>query len=164
MVHHTADLAYHAFGILCAKGDEEMRCENIKTILIFTIVVLLCSMADIFAADSVEWTIQRTLQLEESAVDVAIAPDGRRIFVLTDQGKIMIYSSNLRVEAEMDVGKDVSQIKIGPQWDTLILNNRKNKTVQIISLDFIRNIDVSGSPYKGPEDAPVVVAVFSDFE
>ena len=121
-------------------------------------------MANLSAADPIEWTILRTLQLDESAVDVAVSRDGRRIFVLTDQGKIIIYSPNTKVEAEIDVGKDVNQIKVGPKGDILILNNRKDKAVQLIAIDFIKNINVSGSPFKGPEDAPVVVAVFSDFE
>jgi hypothetical protein len=39
-----------------------------------------------------------------------------------------------------------------------------NKTVEIVTIDFIQNINVSGSPFKGPEDAAVVIAVFDDFE
>lgn len=140
-----------------------MRWKN-TIIALFIIVPLLCYTSISSAADSVEWTILNTLQLEESAIDVAISPDGQRIFVLTDQGKLIRYSLITKVEAEIDVGKDVIQIKLGPRGDIIFLNNRKDKTVQLISLDFTRNIDVSGSPIKGQEDAPVVVAVFSDFE
>jgi hypothetical protein len=53
---------------------------------------------------------------------------------------------------------------MGPGGDSLILNSNKNKTVQIIVLDFIQNINIFGSPYKGSDDAPVVVAVFDDFQ
>jgi hypothetical protein len=38
------------------------------------------------------------------------------------------------------------------------------KTVQVVSLDFFQKINVSGAPFKGPEDAAVVIAVFDDFE
>jgi hypothetical protein len=35
---------------------------------------------------------------------------------------------------------------------------------EILVLDFIQNIDVSDSPFKGPADAAVTIAVFSDFQ
>ena len=55
-------------------------------------------------------------------------------------------------------------IKPGPREDILFLSSRKDMTVKLITLDFIRNIDVSGAPFKGAADAPVVIAVFDDFE
>ena len=141
-----------------------MRWRIMKPIILIAIGLLFFSMGNLSYADSVEWTIMKTLQLKASAVDVVPSPDGKRIFVLTDQGKIIIYSSISKVEGEIDVGKEINQIKLGPKGDILILNNRKNKTVQFVSFDFIQNINVAGSPFKGPEDAPVVLAVFSDFE
>jgi hypothetical protein len=36
--------------------------------------------------------------------------------------------------------------------------------VEVIALDFIRKINATGSPSKGRTDAPVTVAVFSDFQ
>ena len=55
-------------------------------------------------------------------------------------------------------------IKVGPEQDILLLTSRQNKTVEILVLDFIQNLDVSSSPFKGPADAVVTVAVFSDFQ
>jgi hypothetical protein len=48
--------------------------------------------------------------------------------------------------------------------DVLFLSSHKNKTVKIILLDFILDISIAGSPYKGPDTAPVVITVFSDFQ
>ena len=141
-----------------------MKLKDIKTFILLTIVIVPFSITNIFASDSVEWTIQKTLQLEAVPNDVAVSPDGRRIFVLTDQGEILIYSSAGKVEAKIDVGKHVDKIQMSPKGDVLILNSRKNKTVQVITLDFIQNINVSGSPFKGPEDASIVIAVFDDFQ
>ena len=95
---------------------------------------------------------------------MVISPDGRRIFVLTNQGEILVYSSTTNLEATLKVGKQVDQIKLGPGEDTLILKSSKDKTVQLVGLDFIQNINVSGAPFKGPEDAAVVIAVFDDFQ
>jgi hypothetical protein len=130
----------------------------------FTILIVLGCFVDGLAADSVEYNIQKTLQLEAAPIDVAIAPDGKRIFVLTDQGEILIYSSTAQIEAKINVGAHVDQIKLGPKGNTLIISSRENKTVEIVTLDFIYKINVSGSPFKGVQDAPVVIAVFDDFQ
>ena len=141
-----------------------MKLEKIKLILLLTMAIVLGAFTYSFASDNVEWDIYKTLKLEESPIDVAITPDGRRIFVLTDQGEIVIYSSAGNMEAKIDVGKHVDQLKLGPRGDSLILSSGQNKTVDIVTLDFIQQINVSGSPFKGPEDAAVVIAVFDDFE
>ena len=141
-----------------------MKLKDIKTFILLTIVIVPFSITNIFASSSVEWNIQKTLQLEAVPNDVAVSPDGRRIFVLTDQGEIFIYSSTNKVEAKINVGKHVDKIQMNPKGHILILNSRKNKTVQVITLDFIQNINVSGSPFKGPEDASIVIAVFDDFQ
>jgi hypothetical protein len=84
--------------------------------------------------------------------------------VLTEQGQILIYASGGPFLDKIDVGNQFDHIKVGPGGDYLVLNSRKNKSVQVITLDFIQDINVSGSPFKGSENAPVVVAVFDDFE
>jgi hypothetical protein len=141
-----------------------MKLKKIKLILLLTMTIVASAFTNSFAADNVEWDVYKTLKLEESPIDVAITPDGRRIFVLTDQGKVAIYSSAGKIEAKIDVGQHVDQLKLGPRGDSLILTSGKNKTVEIVTIDFVQNINVSGSPFKGPEDAAVVVAVFDDFE
>ena len=141
-----------------------MKPKKIKLILLLTMAIVLGAFTNSFASDSVEWNVYKTLKLEESPIDVALSPDGRRIFVLNDQGEIVIYSSAGKIEAKIDVGKHVDQLKLGPRGDSLILSSSKNKTVEIVTLDFIQNINVSGSPFKGPADAPVVIAVFDDFQ
>ena len=127
-------------------------------------VIVVGAAVNIFAAGNVEWNILKTLQLEATPIDVAITPDGRRIFVLTDQGEVVIYSSTGKMEAKIDVGQHVDQLKLGPKGTSLILSSGRNKTVQIVALDFIQKINVSGAPFKGPEDAAMVIAVFDDFQ
>ncbi len=113
---------------------------------------------------TVEWDIPKTFNLKTPPLDMAISRNGSWIFVLTDQGEILIYSSRGSLYDTIDIGKDVDQIKAGPMDELLILKSRKNKTVQLLTLDFIKTIDISGSPFKGKAAAPVVVAVFSEFQ
>ena len=141
-----------------------MQFKNKKTIVVLTISIVLGSITMSHAAASVEWNVQKTLQLESAPVDVAVSADGKQIFVLTEQGQILIYASGGPFLDKIDVGNQFDHIKVGPGGDYLVLNSRKNKSVQVITLDFIQDINVSGSPFKGSENAPVVVAVFDDFE
>ena len=116
------------------------------------------------ASDNLEWDVFQTLNLDASPIDVAVTYDGRKLFVLTDQGEILVYSTSKQPEAKINVGKHVDGIKLGPRGDTLILSSGKNKTVQMVTIDFIQTINTAGSTFKGQEDAPIVIAVFDDFQ
>ena len=141
-----------------------MKPEKIILILLLVTAFVLGVFTNSFASDNVKLNLYKTLQLDKTPIDVAVSPDGRRIFVLTDRGEVVIYSSAGKIEAKIDVGQHVDQLKLGPKGDSLILSSGKNKTVEIVTIDFVQQINVSGSPFKGPEDAAVVIAVFDDFE
>ena len=112
----------------------------------------------------VEWQIINTLTIDGTPLDMAISPDGRFIYVLTEDGNIRIYSAGGTLQDTVAVGPQIDRIKLGPKGEHLIVSSRKNKTLQIISLNFVHNISSSGSPTRGPKDAPVVISVFSDFQ
>jgi predicted DsbA family dithiol-disulfide isomerase len=132
-------------------------------------VFLLLILIIIFGSCShshglVLWNVEKTLQLDKPPVDVAVSDDGRWIYVLTERGDIFIYSGDGTLKDKISVGKDVDGIKVGPQEDILLLSSIKNKTVDILVLDFVQDIDAAHSPFKGPPAAPVEIAVFSDFQ
>lgn len=135
-----------------------------KTIaaLILTLIFILPTASPCGA--EVEWDITETLKLDGTPVDVAVSPDGRLIYVLYEGGKIGIFKSSGQLRDEITVGKDVTQIRIGPRGERLFALNRRGKSVRVISLRFIHEINVTGAPFKGGADAPVVIAVFSDFQ
>jgi hypothetical protein len=113
---------------------------------------------------TVEWDVRQTLKLGKELRDAVMSTNGKWIYVLTDEGEVLIYASNGRLKDRISVGDSIDGIKAGPREDTLLLTSRKDSTVQIITLDFIYNINVEGSPFKGPADAPVVIATFDDFQ
>jgi len=116
------------------------------------------------ASSEVEWAVKQTLDMKTTPVDVAVSPDWQKLFILTDDGVVQIYSGNGTLIDSITVGTHVDKITAGPQGNVLILKSAQDKKIQIVTLDFIQQINVSGSPYKGVDDAPVVIAVFSDFE
>jgi hypothetical protein len=113
---------------------------------------------------AVEWDVAGTLNLKQKPRDAAIALNGRWIYVLTYDGEILIYSPDGKLEDTISVGKSIEGIKVGPREDVLLLTSGQDKTVQLILLDFIQEINVSGSPFKGNSDAPVAIATFNDFQ
>lgn len=135
-----------------------------RKILLLWVVMLLMVASAASGSATVEWEILNTLKLDTPPLDVAISPDGKTVFVLTDKGNIQIYEVNGRLTDNIEVGEQIDQIKLGPQGTHLFATSRQNRTVKVIALDFIKQITTKGSPYKGLEDAPVVIADFSDFE
>jgi len=129
--------------------------------LLSALLIIVGTAAGSFA--SMEWGLEHTLQMDQSPLDVAVSPDGKHIFVLTESG-IFVYSQDGKLEDKIDVGYPVDQMKIGPGGKRLFLTSTKDRTVQVLTIDFIVDINVSGSPYKGRQDAPVVIAVFSDYQ
>ena len=112
----------------------------------------------------VEWNIQKTLKTDTPPVDVTVSRNGKWIFVLTAPGNILVYTPDGKLQDKIGVGKHIDQIEVGPQEDMLLLKSRSNQTIEILAIDFVQNINISNSPFKGPADAPVVIAVFSDFQ
>ncbi|PID76182.1 MAG: hypothetical protein CSB22_00465, partial [Deltaproteobacteria bacterium] len=62
------------------------------------------------------------------------------------------------------VNKGVTAIDISPKGETLYLIDNSTGTFTSLDIDFVVDIDVTGSPFKGPEDAPVTMTIFTDFE
>ena len=116
------------------------------------------------ALAEVEWNLHRTFKTQKAPLDVDVSINGRWVFVLSEQGEILIYSSNGTLKDTIHVGDTIDEIKAGPREDILFLSSRKDSTVQLITLDFIQDINITDSPFKGPADAPVAIAVFSDFQ
>jgi DNA-binding beta-propeller fold protein YncE len=126
------------------------------------LLTLLTTTSWVLAA--VEITPQKTLKTDGGPVDVAVTQDGNLTFVLTDSGSVLIYDQKGILTDTIEIGPHIDQMEIGPRGERLFVTSRKNKTVEIITLDFIHEINTQGSPSKGPHEAPVIIAVFSDFQ
>ncbi len=123
---------------------------------------ILALGAQSFAA--VEWHVRKTLKIGKKPRDAVMSINGKWIYVLTDEGEILIYAPNGKIRDRISVGDSIDGIKAGPRENILLLTSRKDSTVQLITIDFIQNINVKGSPFKGPPDAPVVIVTFNDFQ
>ena len=129
------------------------------------ILLLLCISFIPFTAHSdVDWQISGAIQLNEIPIDVARTQGGEFTYILTDQAKVLIYSAAGKLVGTVPVDPSVTGIAISPKGDKLYLINSQRKTLKTVAVDFVVDINVAGSPFLGPADAKVVVAVFSDFQ
>ena len=133
-----------------------------KIILVSILLITLIATSWGFAA--VEISLQKTLTPDGVPVDVVVSQDGNLTLVLTDVGNVLIYDRIGNLTDTIEIGPHVDKIEIDPRGERLFASSRQNKTVEIITLDFIYDINTLGSPSKGPTEAPMVIVVFSDFQ
>ena len=112
----------------------------------------------------VDWRINKTIHLQETPIDFTISRSGKYTFVLTDAGDIMIYNAVGAVSGKIAVGRHIDKILAGPNDNSLLVCSRGNKTTEVISFVIEQQINTVGSPFKGRQEAPVEVVVFSDFQ
>ncbi len=112
----------------------------------------------------VEWSVQKRLKLGAAPVGLAAAADGQHIFVLSAAGDVHVFSGDGTARHTFHVGQGYDGISTGPQEDIIYLTRGADHGVEIVQVDFIRRIETAGAPSKGPEDAPAVLVVFTDFE
>jgi protein-disulfide isomerase len=135
-----------------------------KTRLISLIAMCLAASPLAVCTATVEWSVLQTLKTGEPPLALAVSPGGGRVFVLTEKREVLIYSPEGVLQERIAVGQNVDGIQAGPRDDVLFLVSRKDATIQLVTLDFIQEIPLQGSPYKGSRDARVSIAVFSDFQ
>ena len=133
-----------------------------RSIHMLMLLIVMLFSAPSFA--TVEWDIRNTLKLETSPLDVAMSRNGQFIYVLADQKNLHIYSSDGSLKEKIKLENSIDQIEAGPTEDLLLLSSKKDQTVQFLTLEFVKNINISGSPFKGLPEAPVAVVVFSEFQ
>ena len=138
-----------------------MKRKTLAVLVTSLITILLFSHA--LAAD-VEWQIDKLLKLEKPPLDMAVALNGRWIYVLADLGQLEIYNPRGSLEDTITVGKHVDGIRIGPWEDKIFLTSKVNKSIELLSLLFVQNISIQGSPFKGKPNAEVVIITFDDYQ
>jgi hypothetical protein len=115
-------------------------------------------------AIDLDWTTKTQLDLKGPTRDVAQSADGKWVFILTP-GEILVYSvPEGRVINRIPVDKAFDRLMHFASNNTLVLTSRSENTLKIIQLETIHDFDFTGLPFKGPEDAPVTLAVFGDYQ
>lgn len=124
--------------------------------------VLLCFASPALAA--LEWNLKAERPLAGVPLDLALSPSDGRIFVLLNDGQIQMFAASGELEQQFSVGAGVTNIIVAPDGQRLLLGNARDKTLQIIDIDYVYPLPAGNSPVKGALDAPVTLTVFDDFQ
>lgn len=137
-------------------------------ILLFQLLLIsnngICSPTSSNTTSGLETDVLFTWNLPEQPIDVVHSLDGKYVFILTKEKNVLIYTAQGSLEGTIKVDPGISAIDIAPRAEFLYLINGDKKTFSAMSIDFIRKINISGSPSKGPENARVTLVLFTDFE
>jgi protein-disulfide isomerase len=134
------------------------------TVVLLAAAPALASMPTSGSDGSLEWRTLGSLQLPAAALDFKHSLDGKYLFVLTEDQRILVYDQRGNLQGSIPVDPGVSGIDIEPRGQLLYLVDSEKQTTTTLALDFVVDIDISNSAFKGNIDAPVTVVVFSDFQ
>jgi hypothetical protein len=110
------------------------------------------------------WNVKKELNLDDSPLDVAESTDGKWLFILTPR-EVLFYSiAEDKINQRFAVDKTYDRLMYSARNSALILTSRSDKALQIIQLDKIHELTDSGLPFIGNENAPITLAVFSDYQ
>jgi len=116
------------------------------------------------SAGAIDTSVAASWKLEAKPLGMVHTLDNKRVFILGDDSKVHIYSSEGVKQGAIPVDKGVTAIDIAPRGEMLYLINSQDNTFTSMSVSFTTSIDVTGAPFLGKEDAPVAIALFSDFQ
>ena len=122
------------------------------------------AVADASDASRVQWQVENSWKLPAKPVDLVYSLDGQRVYILTDQQQVLVYAADGNLLGKIAVKKGVSSIDIAPRGERLYLLNDKDNSFTDLSVDFVVDIDITGSPFLGKADAAVTIIVFTDFQ
>jgi hypothetical protein len=131
--------------------------------LLFITMVVGISAPQLLYAD-MEWRVIKELELNDQPLDIVNALDGKTLFILVS-GEVLIQDMRSNnISQRIPVGKEFDRLAHSPRNNTLILTSSSTKALKIIQLERIHQFDFSGLPYMGTKNAPVTIAVFSDYQ
>ena len=112
----------------------------------------------------IDWTVSRQFQTTGKPLDIAVSNDGKLMFVLTAD-TVAVYADNANMPfKQIPVNGNFDRILYSETTESLILSSTSTQTVKILDIDFVQKISIEGAPFKGPENAPVTLVVFDDYQ
>ena len=136
--------------------------QQVRKICILLVALIFCFSSLVMA--EVEKGVSKTFKLDAKPIDMTTSADGKYTFVLAEGGKVFILDNSGTVMDTLAVKESVVSIGTSPSGDFLLLADSTANTLEIVRISFVVDIDIAGLPFKGPANAPVVIAVFSDYQ
>ena len=131
---------------------------------VFLLSAAQCLFSFSEALGSTEIEAKKQLDVDGKPLDIGASLDGERLFILVE-GKVIIYSVlQGEVIDSIPVSGEFDRLTVFGRESIIALSSSSAKRVEIIRYKTLYKIDISRLPFKGPESAPVTIAVFSDYQ
>jgi len=133
--------------------------------IFFLLAVLLCLPGIVQPCHAgVEWSLKRQLPVDSAPVTITLSPDGKWMFVLTSVEVIIYETKSDKVLNRIPLDKAYDSMTYSAADNTLFLSSRSDKAIKLIGIETVYQFSFTGLPFTGPGDAPVTIAVFSDYQ
>lgn len=125
--------------------------------------IIVFFAAGVLFAQAPDVRLLRKIATPAQVLQMAATADGQRFYLLLDNGNIQLHLQDGQLLNTIAVGQDVTAIEtLGANR---LLLSKKDKQQVIIAGVFPRvQISTQGSPFSGPENAPVTIVIYDDFE
>jgi len=132
-------------------------------ILGLVLAIGLCYAPSVIPVN-IEWTISEKLDLKAPPDDMCASADGKWLYILS-AGEVAVYSfADEKIVNRIAIDKGFDSMICIKEKNSLVVTSRSGNLVQIIQLEEVYQFDTSGLPFQGSKKAPVVIAVFSDYQ
>jgi predicted DsbA family dithiol-disulfide isomerase len=154
--------------------------QQIMVTMLCTVLLLACSHQDsktdaaaeqadkkIVLSDvegaAMDMVVRQHLTLDGPARDMAVTADGKLLLILL-QEKLVVYSqARQKIVDSLPISGLFDRMEIDAD-NRLFLSSSTRPDLAILKIEPIHDIDIAGRYFMGPEDAPVVIAVFDDYQ
>lgn len=123
-------------------------------------VFAVCGVSDA----GIEWRQISQTNIAASPIDSVVSTDGKWAFFLLGESVLVYSTEKNEVERKIVLDSYYDTIDFDHQNQRLLLSSKKKKSVKILQLENVYELDYTGRYLKGPETARVTVAVFSDYQ
>jgi hypothetical protein len=139
---------------------ERLRKLTVNAFLLLAAVALPA----VAPGDGFELLDRRVIPVQGEVLDLEASADGQWTFVLTSLGKVAVYDAAGGLVQTIDVDRGYNRLEFFDGSNRLLLGGTGRRELIVINLAMRYDIDTAGSPHRGPQDAPVTIAVYSDFQ
>lgn len=115
-------------------------------------------------SDSPDTSVRASWKLDAKPLDMVHTLDNKKVYILGDDARVHVYTADGTRQGSIAVDSGVTGIDIAPRGEMLYLINERDNTFTSLAVSFTATIDATDAPFLGNENAPVVLAVFSDFQ
>lgn len=136
---------------------------HLSKIISSVILCVLLSTTAVIAA-GVEGEVLDTRLFAKPPLDMLLSSGGEYFYALLPGGQLDVYNRKGELSGSIKVDPAFTRLRQGPSEDMLWLSAPSRTDAQLLAVNLIREIPVTGSPTLGPADAPVTIVIFSDFE